>query len=102
MKKSELFPTSPGEMLLEEFLKPMLISKYHLAKSIHVSQIRISEIVRGKRAITPDTALRFARYFGNSAEFWMNLQAAYDLKIARKCLEKVIKKEITPHQNEAA
>ena len=97
-----LSPTSPGEMLLEEFLKPMGISQYRLAKSIHVNRMRISEIIRGRRSITPDTALRLARYFGNSAEFWMNLQAGYDLKIARKEIEKAIKKEVSPYEQDAA
>src|SRR5436309_3572892 len=76
-------PAHPGEVLREDFLKPLQLSQYALAKAIGVPQIRISEIVNGKRAITPDTALRLARYFGTSAEFWMGMQTTYDLEIAR-------------------
>lgn len=102
MPKLILKPTTPGEMLLEEFMKPLELSQYKLAKDLEVPQIRISEIIRGKRAITPDTALRLARYFGNSAEFWMNLQVGYDLKLARTKLEKHIFKHILPHEQRAA
>lgn len=77
---------TPGEMLSEEFLTPLGISQYRLAKEIHVSPRRINEIVKGTRAITADTALRFAKYFGNSAQFWINLQARYDLDIAQTSL----------------
>lgn len=76
-------PTHPGEVLREDFLKPLGMSQYALAKAIDVPQIRISEIVNGKRAITPDTALRLARYFSTSPEFWIGMQATYDLAIAR-------------------
>lgn len=69
----------PGEILNEEFLKPLAMSQYRLAKDILVSPRRINEIILGKRSISADTALRLARYFGNSAKFWMNLQAQYDL-----------------------
>lgn len=72
-------PTHPGEMLLEEFLKPHGISQVELAKRIHVSYPRINEIVNGKRGITPDTALRLARLFGTTAEFWLNGQRNWDL-----------------------
>jgi len=71
-------PAHPGEVLREDFLKPLDLSQYALAKAIGVPQIRISEIVNGKRAITPDTALRLACYFGTSAEFWMGMQTTYD------------------------
>jgi addiction module HigA family antidote len=70
----------PGEMLLEEFLVPMEISAYRLAKETFIPQTRISEITKGKRRITADTALRFAKYFGTSAKFWMGLQDDYDLE----------------------
>lgn len=70
----------PGEILLEEFLKPMNISQYKLAKDIGVGGIRVNQIVNGKRSITPDTALRLGIYFGTSPEFWMNLQSRYDLE----------------------
>jgi addiction module HigA family antidote len=79
MKK--LNPIHPGEVLLEEFLKPMAISQYRLAKDISVPARRINEIVHGKRSITADTALRLGRYFGTSAQFWMNLQDHFDLEI---------------------
>ncbi len=69
-----------GEILSEEFLKPMGITPYRLAKDIFVPQTRISEIIRGKRSVTADTAIRLSRYFGTSAEFWMNLQMLYDLE----------------------
>ena len=70
----------PGEVLKEEFLVPMNISAYRLAKEINVPETRISEIVLGKRAITADTAIRFAKFFGTTAEFWLNLQNLYDLE----------------------
>lgn len=70
----------PGEILLEEFLEPMEISAYRLSKSIHTSQTRISEIIKGRRRITADTALRLSRFFGNSANFWLGLQNDYDLE----------------------
>lgn len=76
-------PIHPGEILLEEFLKPMGISQYRLAKDTSVPPRRINEIVHGKRAITPDTALRLARFFGTSDRFWINLQAHYDLEVER-------------------
>ena len=70
----------PGEVLKEEFLSPMNVSAYRLAKEIHVPETRISEIIHGKRSITADTALRFAKFFGTTAEFWLNLQNLYDLE----------------------
>lgn len=78
MKK--MAPIHPGEVLLEDFLSPMEISQYRLAKNISVPARRINEIVHGKRAVTADTALRLARFFGNSAQFWLNLQNHYDLE----------------------
>lgn len=96
MSHKKLLPIHPGEILLEEFLKPLRISQYKLAKDINVPQIRISQIVNGHRGITADTALRLARYFNMSAEFWMNLQAKYELRIARKDLEKRINTDIHP------
>ena len=76
-------PTHPGEVLREDFLKPLGMSQYALAKALGVPEIRVSAIVNGKRGITPDTALRLARYFGTSAEFWLGMQATYDLEAAR-------------------
>ena len=72
-------PTHPGEMLLEEFLKPMALTQRHLAEGIHVPYQRINELVNKKRGMTPSTALRMAKFFGTSADFWMNLQLRWDL-----------------------
>ena len=79
MSSREFPPITPGEVLHEEFLEPMGLSQYRLAKEIHVSPRRINEIVKGTRAITADTALRLGRYFGTSAQLWVNLQSSYDL-----------------------
>ena len=86
MSKRDLPPVHPGEILLEDFLNPMGITRYRLAKSIGVPQRRIDEICVGKRAITADTAMRLARFFGTDAQSWMNLQAHYDLKLAKQSL----------------
>ena len=83
MDKRELERIHPGEILLEEFLKPMGISQYQLAHDIRVDPRRINEIVRGQRAITADTALRLSRYFGTSERFWLNLQIRYDLEVQK-------------------
>lgn len=83
MKKRTIPPIHPGEVLAEEFLKPLAISQYRLAKDINVDPRRINEIALGKRAITADTALRLSRYFGTTERFWMNLQARYDLEVQR-------------------
>ena len=83
--------------MLEDFLKPMGITQYRLAKSIGVSQRRIGEIVAGKRAITADTALRLARYFGTDAQSWMNLQAHYDLALAEEALSDRLDREVTAY-----
>lgn len=91
---TKLKPTHPGEILMEEFLKPLGLSQYRLAKDISVPPIRISEIVHGKRAISADTALRFGKYFGNSAEFWLNLQNHYDLEIESDKLKTRLKIEV--------
>jgi len=97
MSKRGFDPTHPGEILLEEFLRPMGISQYRLAKDMSVLQRRISEIVQGKRAITADTALRLERFFAMEAQFWLNLQSRYDLLRAEAALEKRLDKEVTPH-----
>jgi addiction module HigA family antidote len=86
--------THPGEMLNEEFLKPLGLSQNGLAMGIHVPATRIGDIIHGRRAITPDTALRLARFFGNSPEFWMNLQQMYDLSKAKLELKKTIEREV--------
>ncbi len=93
MTKRDFPPIHPGEILLEDFLKPMGISQYRLAQSIHVPARRINEIVHGTRGITADTAIRLSRYFGTSAELWLGLQADYDLELARERLNEV---EILP------
>ena len=94
MTENKLTPIHPGEILLEEFLKPMGISQYRLAKDISVPPRRINEIVHGKRAITPDTALRLSRYFGLSERFWVNMQARYDLEIEKDKLADRLEEEV--------
>jgi len=87
-------PLHPGEVLLEEFLKPMGISQYRLAKDIGVQPTRINQIVKGRTGISADTALRLGRYFQMSAQFWLNLQAHYDLEVARDALEDRLEQEV--------
>ncbi|HHT9144095.1 MAG TPA: HigA family addiction module antitoxin [Candidatus Wunengus sp. YC61] len=94
MSKERLPPIHPGEILLEEFLKPLGLSQYRLAKETNVPARRINEIVLGKRAITPNTALRLSRYFGLSERFWMNLQARYDLEVEKDRLQDRLEKEV--------
>ncbi len=90
----DLPPTHPGEMLLEEFLKPMDVSQYALAKAISVPPRRINEIVHGLRGISADTALRLGRYFGMDPAFWMNLQTHYDIETARDALAGRLEREV--------
>jgi addiction module HigA family antidote len=90
----KLPPTHPGEVLQEEFLKPLGISQYRLAKHLNVPARRINEIVQGKRSISADTALRLARYFGTTDRFWLNLQARYDLEREKDRLGKRLVKEV--------
>ena len=87
---------TPGEMLLEEFLKPMGVSQYRLAKSTKLPITRIADIVHARRSITADTALRLARFFGNSPQFWLNMQADYDLRLARQRLQRRVDREVRP------
>jgi addiction module HigA family antidote len=87
-------PVSPGEILQEEFLRPLGISQYRLAKALTVPPRRINEIVHGKRAVTADTALRLARHFGTSERFWLNLQARYDLEIEKDRLGDRLYREV--------
>ena len=94
MSTKKLAPVHPGEILLEEFLQEMGISQYRLAKDIRVHPRRINEIVHGKRAITADTALRLARYFGTTERFWLNLQTHYDLEVEKDRLGDRLKKEV--------
>jgi antitoxin HigA-1 len=93
MTSQKLPPVHPGEILLEEYLKPLRISQNKLGRDLNVPAQRINEIVRGQRAITVDTALRLARYFHTTPQFWLNLQARYDLEIAQetRLVERVIR-----------
>ena len=92
-----LAPVHPGEILRDDFLGPMRLSVYMLAQAIKVSRSRVNDIVLGRRGITADTALRLARYFGTSPDFWMNLQARYDLDLAERTLRRQIEREVAPH-----
>jgi addiction module HigA family antidote len=89
-------PIHPGEILLKEFLEPMEISQYRLAKDTSVPARRINEIVLGRRAISADTALRLGRFFGMESEFWLNLQSRYDLEVARDALAGRLNDEVQP------
>lgn len=94
MRTKTLAPIHPGEILMEEFLRPLRISQYRLAKDISVPARRINEIVHGKRAISADTALRLSRYFDLSERFWLNLQARYDLETEKDRLKGRIESEV--------
>ena len=89
-KTAKLPPTHPGEILLHDFLEPLGLSQYALAKAIGVTPIRVSQIVRGQRAVTADTALRLSRALGTSADFWMNLQVCYDLEETARQIESTL------------
>jgi addiction module HigA family antidote len=102
VKNKELFPIHPGEILLEEFLKPMGISQYRLAKDISVPPRRINEIVHGKRSISADTALRLGRFFGISPQFWLNLQNRFDLEVTEDLLADRLQKEVQVLSSNAA
>lgn len=102
MRKKMIAPIHPGEILMEEFLKPLGISQYKLAKDINVPARRINEIVHGKRSITPDTALRLSRYFNLSERFWLNLQARYDLEVEKDKLNDRIEAEVKVFQVQSA
>jgi addiction module HigA family antidote len=94
MMDDTLSPIHPGEVLLEDFMKPLGLSQYRLAHDIGVTPIRISQIVNGHRAITVDTAMRLARYFGTSAAVWLRLQVRYELEVAEKDLSERINREV--------
>lgn len=96
MTTAKLAAVHPGEVLLEEFLKPLELSQYRLAKDISVPPRRINEIVHGTRAVSADTALRLSRYFGLSERFWLNLQAQYDLDVERDRLGDRLEREVSP------
>jgi addiction module HigA family antidote len=94
MTVHKLAPVHPGEVLLEEFLKPLGLSQYRLAKALSVPPRRINEIVQGKRAISADTALRLARYFQTTDRFWLNLQTRFDLEVERDRLGERLQREV--------
>src|SRR5262245_1869306 len=94
MPRTKLPPVHPGEILLEEFLRPLGISQYRLAKSVTVPARRINGIVKGTRAVSADTALRLARYFGTSERFWLNLQTRYDLEVEKDRLGRRLEREV--------
>jgi len=96
MTKKTMPPIHPGEILREEFLLPMGVSQYRLAKEIGVSPRRINEIVHGKRAVSADTALRLSRYFGMSERFWINLQGRYDIEVEKDLLADRLDREVRP------
>ena len=92
-----LAPVHPGTVLRDEFLTPMALSVYRLARAIGVSRPRLNDIVLGRRRVTVDTALRLGRYFGTTPEFWMNLQTRYDLDVADRTVRREIERQIEPH-----
>ena len=94
MKDKSLSPIHPGEVLLEDFVKPLGLTQYRLAQDIGVTPIRISQIIHGERSISVDTAMRLARYFGTSAAVWLRLQVRYDLEVAERELSERINREV--------
>lgn len=98
MAKKLMDPIHPGEILMEEFLEPLGISQYRLAKDISVPPRRINEIVHGKRSITADTALRLARFFGTTERFWLNLQIRHDLEVEKDRLAGVLERDVLVYQ----
>lgn len=100
--EERLPPIHPGEVLLEDFMKPLGLSQYRLAKDIGVTPIRISQIVNGKRSITVDTAMRLARYFGTSANVWLRMQVRYDLEVAEDELSEKINREVKVYEQPLA
>lgn len=101
MATNKMRPIHPGEILREEYLAPLNMAAHALAMDLHVPAPRINDIVRERRAVTPDTALRLARYFGTTAQFWLNLQSSFDLKQAESELGGKIKQEVRPIQRAA-
>ena len=98
MARRRMAPIHPGEMLLEEFLVPLGLTQYRLAKALNVPARRINQIIHGTRAVTADTALRLARFFGTSDRFWLNLQAAYDLDVERDRLGGRLNREVAVYR----
>lgn len=101
MTTNKMRPIHPGEILREEYLVPLGMSANALAMALHVPAPRINDIVRERRAITPDTALRLSRYFGTTAQFWLNLQSSFDLKQIESAVGKKIEHEIRPYRRAA-
>lgn len=102
MNEHKIAPVHPGEVILEEFLKPSGISQNRLAKAMNITATRLNEIIRGRRGITGDTALRLARATNTTPEFWLNLQALYELETARDALGERVEKEVVPVASLAA
>ena len=100
-RSKKLPPIHPGEILLEEFLKPLGMSMNKLAEKLHVPANRITQIVEGRRGVTGETALSLARYFGTSAEFWLGMQKDYDLQVARDEFEAEVEREVRPRDRAA-
>ena len=98
MTRNRMRPIHPGEILREEFLMPLQMSAHALSQAIRVPATRVNDIVNGKRGITADTALRLARYFGNSPDFWMILQGAYELRAAEREASARIEREVSPRE----
>ena len=98
MISKKIQPIHPGEILMEEFLKPLNISQYKLAKDINVPARRINEIIHGTRGVTADTALRFAKFFGTTAQFWLNLQSHYELEVQEEILADRLDHEVKSYQ----
>jgi antitoxin HigA-1 len=98
MVKNNMRPVHPGEILREEYLAPLGMSANALAGALHVAPSRINDIVRERRGVKPDTALRLARYFGGDAQTWMNLQVTYDMKIAERDLARQIQRDVMPRE----
>lgn len=96
MNQRDFAPIHPGEVLMTEFLEPLGISQYRLAKEIGVTARRVNEIVLGRRSITADTALRLGRYFNMEAQFWINLQSHYDMEVAQELLQDRLDREVQP------
>jgi addiction module HigA family antidote len=96
MSQRDFAPIHPGEVLMTEFLEPLGISQYRLAKEIGVTARRVNEIVLGRRSITADTALRLGRYFNMEAQFWINLQSHYDMEVAQELLQDRLDREVQP------
>ena len=102
MKKNGMRPVHPGEILREDYLVPLGMSANALANALKIPAPRINDIVRERRAVSPDTAMRLARYFGTTPEFWMNLQTAFDLRVAQREAGSIITREVQPMATHAA